>query len=192
MATITKIQEGSKGRVDQLLYTPGKNQFVRASDFNSAADILNALFPSSGTFVVNSISESTALADITTNSALIQKHAVTAKTATATLTAAEVKTGYIAVTSASAVTLTLPTGTLLGAALGASAGTVFDLIIDNTASTSSGVVTMAVATNGILSALAVAVGASFGLLTVPVGVTGLARYTLVFSSATAYAFSRTM
>lgn len=114
----------------------------------------------------------------------------TAKTATATLTAAEVATGCIAVTSASAVTLTLPTGTLLGAALGATQGTVLDLLIDNTASTSSGVVTMAVATNGILSAGAAAVGASFGLLTVPVGVTGMAMFRLMFSSATAYTFTR--
>lgn len=114
----------------------------------------------------------------------------TAKTATATLTAAEVATGCIAVTSASAVTLTLPTGTLLGTELGATQGTVFDLLIDNTASTSSGVVTMAVATNGILSAGAAAVGASFGLLTVPVGVTGMAMFRLMFSSATAYTFTR--
>ena len=121
-------------------------------------------------------------------------HATTsAITATAVLTAAQVATGYIAVTSATAVALTLPTGTLLGAALGAAKGTVFDLYIDNTASTSTGIVTMVVATNGILSAGAADAGAgvAFGLLTVPVGVTGLARFTLMFSSATAYVFTRT-
>ena len=109
--------------------------------------------------------------------------------ATGTATAAQVATGYITSTSAAATTITLPTGTLLGAALGAVQGTVFDLYIDNTAGAS--LVTMAVATNGIKSALAAAVAASAGLLTVPAGVTGQARFTLMFSSATAYTFTRT-
>lgn len=108
--------------------------------------------------------------------------------ATATATAAQVATGYITSTSAAATTITLPTGTLLGAALGATAGTVFDLVIDNTAGANT--VTIAVATNGILSAAAAAVGASFGLLTVPSGVTGMAMFRLMFSSATAYTFTR--
>jgi len=119
-------------------------------------------------------------------------HATTvAITATATLTAAEVATGYITVTSATAVALTLPTGTLLGAALGAVKGTVFDLYIDNTASTSSGVVTIAVATNGILSTAATDTPGSFGDLTVAIAAIGVARFTLMFSSATAYVFTRT-
>lgn len=110
--------------------------------------------------------------------------------ATATATAAEVATGYIVCTSAAATTITLPTGTLLGAGLGAVAGTVHDLYIDNTAGANT--VTIAVATNGILSAAAAAGStANFGLLTVPSGVTGLARFTLIFSSETAYVFSRT-
>ena len=111
--------------------------------------------------------------------------------ATATLTAAQVATGYITVTSATAVALTLPTGTLLGAALGAVKGTVFDLYIDNTASTSSGVVTMVVATNGILSTAATDTPGSFGDLTVAIAAIGVARFTLMFSSATAYVFTRT-
>jgi len=121
-----------------------------------------------------------------------QNHPTTAAiNATATVTAAQVATGYIPVTSASAVTLTLPTGTLLGAALGATKGTVLDLYIDNTASTSSGIVTVAVATNGILSSAAADTPGSFGDLTIPVGATGLARFTIMFSSATAYVFTRT-
>jgi len=52
-------------------------------------------------------------------------------------------------------------------------------------------VTIAVATNGILSAAAAAgSGAGAGLLTVPSGVTGLACFRIMFSSATAYVFSR--
>ncbi len=108
--------------------------------------------------------------------------------ATATATAAQVASGYITSTSAAATTITLPTGTLLGKELGAVRGTVFDLFIDNTAGANT--VTIAVATNGILSALAVAVGASAGLLTVPSGVTGTACFRLVFSSPTAYTFTR--
>jgi hypothetical protein len=109
--------------------------------------------------------------------------------ATATATAAEVATGYIVTTSAAPTTITLPTGTLLGTALGAARGTVFDLYIDNTGGASA--VTVAVAVNGILSTGAADTPGSFGDLTVAAGVTGLARYTLMFSSATAYVFTRT-
>ena len=117
-------------------------------------------------------------------------HATTAAiNATATATAAEVATGYITSTSAAATTITLPTGTLLGAAIGAVRGTVFDLYVDNTLGAST--VTMAVATNGILSSAAADTPGSFGDLTVAAGATGIARFTLMFASATAYTFSRT-
>jgi hypothetical protein len=109
--------------------------------------------------------------------------------ATATATAAQVATGYITSTSAAATAITLPTGTLLGAALGATQGTVFDLYIDNTAGANT--VTIAVATNGILSTAAADTAASFGDLTVASGATGIARFTLMFASATAYVFTRT-
>lgn len=109
--------------------------------------------------------------------------------ATTTATAAEVATGYITSTSAAPTTITLPTGTLLGAELGAVAGTVHELYVDNTGGAST--VTMAVATNGILSDAAETTAASFGQLTVASGVTGQARFTLMFSSATAYTFTRT-
>jgi len=120
-----------------------------------------------------------------------QNHPTTAAiNATATATAAEVATGYITSTSAAATTITLPTGTDLGTAIGATRGTVLDLYVDNTAGAST--VTIAVATNGILSAAAAAgSGAGAGLLTVSSGVTGLARFTIMFSSATAYVFTRT-
>ena len=117
-------------------------------------------------------------------------HATTAAiNATATATAAEVATGYITSTSVGTVTITLPTGTLLGAQLSAAKGTIFDLYVDNTAGAS--VVTVAVATNGILSSGAADTPGSFGDLTIAAGATGLARFTLMFSSATAYVFTRT-
>lgn len=121
---------------------------------------------------------------------LFSHRTLTAVNTSATLTAAQVFSGYITSTSAAPVTMTLPTGTLLGAQLNAIQGTSFDLYIDNTAGANT--VTVAVATNGILSAAAVAgAAAGAGLLTVPSGVTGIAKFTLMFSSPTAYVFSRT-
>ena len=119
-----------------------------------------------------------------------QNHPTTAAiNATATATAAEVATGYITSTSASPTTITLPTGTLLGAALGAARGTVLELYVDNTAGAST--VTIAVATNGILSTAATDTAGSFGDLTIASGATGIGRFTIMFSSATAYVFTRT-
>ena len=108
---------------------------------------------------------------------------------TGTATAAQVADGYITSTSAAPVTITLPTGTALGTAIGASRGTVLDLFIDNTAG--ADVVTVAVNTNAILSSAAADTAGSFGDLTIAAGATGLARYTIMFSSATAYVFTRT-
>lgn len=117
--------------------------------------------------------------------------------ATATLTAAEVAAGYITSTSAAAVTLTMPTGTLLGAELGATAGTIHDLYVDNTAGANP--ITMAVGTNAVQSSMDLEITAATASvtpatvtpLTIPSGETGIARFTLVFSSATAYTFTRT-
>ena len=134
----------------------------------------------------------TSVTNLTTTNLVFtdQNHPTTAAiNATATATAAQVATGYITSTSALATTITLPTGTLLGAALGATRGTVMDLYVDNTAG--ADVVTIAVAVNGILSTAAADTAGSFGDLTVAAGVTGLARFTIMFSSATAYVFTRT-
>ncbi len=129
---------------------------------------------------------------VVSQNGFIQGHQPTAANAintSATATAAQVADGYITSTSASPVTITLPTGTDLGAALGATRGTVLDLFIDNTAGSST--VTVAVNTNAVLSSAAVDTAGSFGDLTIAAGATGLARFTLMFSSATAYTFTRT-
>lgn len=123
------------------------------------------------------------------NGGTVSTRTASAINATATATAAQVATGLITSTSAAATTITLPTGTLLGAALSASRGTTFELYVDNTAGAST--VTMAVAVNGIISDAATTTAASFGQLTVASGVTGIGRFTLMFSSATAYVFTRT-
>ena len=118
-----------------------------------------------------------------------QVAAANAINTTGTATAAQVASGYITSTSAGTVTITLPTGTLLGQALGAVRGTSLDLYIDNTAGAS--VVTVAVATNGILSTAAADTAGSFGDLTIAAGATGIGRFTIMFSSPTAYVFTRT-
>jgi hypothetical protein len=146
-----------------------------------------------GAVTVNgTFGSATSVTDLTTTNLVFtdQNHPSTAAiNATATATAAQVATGFITSTSAAATTITLPTGTLLGAALGASKGTVLDLYVDNTGGAST--VTIAVATNGILSTAAADTAGSFGDLTVASGVTGVARFTIMFSSATAYVFTRT-
>ena len=126
------------------------------------------------------VSQSGFLSDHTTSAAI---------NATATATAAEVATGYITSTSAAGTSITFPTGTLLGAQLQATAGTVFELVIDNTGGANT--VTMVVGVNAIVSDAGTTTAASFGDLTVAAGVTGMARYTLLFSSATAYTITRT-
>jgi len=129
---------------------------------------------------------------VASQNGFIEGHQVTTNNAidaTATATAAQVATGYITSTSASATTITLPTGTNLGNELSAVQGTTLDLFIDNTAGAST--VTVAVNTNAILSSAAVDTAASFGDLTIAAGATGLARYTIMFSSPTAYVFTRT-
>ena len=129
---------------------------------------------------------------VTSQNGFVDGHQVVAANAintTATATAAQVVAGYITSTSVGTVSITLPTGTLLGAALGATQGTTLDLFIDNTAGAS--VVTVVVAVNGILSTAAADTPGSFGDLTVASGVTGLARFTIMFSSPTAYVFTRT-
>jgi len=134
----------------------------------------------------------TSVTNLTTTNLVVtdQNHPSTAAiNATATATAAQVATGYITSTSAAATTITLPTGTDLGTQLGATRGTVLELYIDNTAGANT--VTIAVNTNAVLSSAAVDTAASFGDLTIASGATGLARYTIMFSSATAYAFTRT-
>lgn len=64
-----------------------------------------------------------------------------------------------------------------------------DLFIDNTAGANA--VTIAANTNAIVSTAGVDSAASFGDLTVASGATGLARFTIMFSSPTAYVFTRT-
>lgn len=115
---------------------------------------------------------------------------------TATATAAQVAGGYITSTSAAGTTITLPTGTSLGNFLNADQGTTFELFIDNTAGANT--VTIAVNTNAVQSdwdsqitaATASVTPAAVTPLTVASGTSGMAVFKIMFSSPTAYTFSR--
>lgn len=165
-------------------------QYIESYDPNVSLNGFNTLKAATFGSTVTIAGMLTLSGGLTSTTETISGHATkSAINSTATATAAQVSTGYITSTSAAPTTITLPTGTLLGAALGASQGTVFNLYVDNTAGAST--VTMAVAVNGILSDAAATTAASFGQLTVASGVTGLGRFTCMFSSATAYVFTRT-
>lgn len=162
---------------------------IRQSGFKTN---LAATFDSTSTFT----GIVTFVGGVVNSGTSVRKFTPAAVNTSATLTAAQVAGGYITTTSAAPVTMTMPTGTLLGAAVGAVAGTVLDLYIDNSAGANT--VTMAVAVNGvqadwalqITTATASVTPAAVTPLTIRSGTAGTALYKIVFSSATAYTFSR--
>ena len=106
--------------------------------------------------------------------------AVTTITGAATLTAAQLATGYIGYTG-SAQNVTLCTAALLAAVIDAGQGTIFDFIVDNTGG--SGTCTIVVGT-GIVAGPAVITGGA--TLTVANSATqGIGLFRIVFSSASA-------
>jgi hypothetical protein len=128
---------------------------------------------------------------LTATNAPLTTHTPVAINSTASATGAQVASGYITSTSASAVTITLPTSTVIATALGAVQGTVFDFYIDNTAG--SNTVTLTVDASQVKSQVAQVATygvPTFGLFTVASGTTGLACFRLVFSSATAASIAR--
>jgi len=153
----------------------------------STGGTVRGKFSSSG-LEVDNITEMTAAANITIAKAVIYKNTAAAINVTATATAAQVKGGLITSTSVAGVTITLPTGTLLGAALGATQGTVFDLVVDNTAGAST--VTIAVGVNTIQSAWAVYQDVGGAPLDVVASAAGIGVFRFIFSSATACTFCR--
>jgi hypothetical protein len=110
---------------------------------------------------------------------------------TGSATAAQVASGYITSTSAASTTITLPTATLLAAALGAAQGTVFDLFIDNTAGANTVTITPdSSMTKSQVAQVATYGVPTFGLFTVASGATGQAQFRLAFSSTTAATIAR--
>lgn len=107
-----------------------------------------------------------------------------AQNATGTITAANLAKKYITSTSAAAVTLTLPTATLLGTQLSAVKGTTLNFVVDNAAG--ANVVTVAVG-SGITIPTPVITGGN--TMTVAAGTIGYFR--IVFTSPTAALLTRT-
>ena len=107
-----------------------------------------------------------------------KNHTAAAVNVTATVTAAQLKTGVLSSTSVAAVAATLPTAAALLAVLtGAAAGTWFDFAVDNSAGANTVTVT---ASASITAATAVITGGAN--LAVAAGAVGLFR--VYFTSAT--------
>lgn len=110
---------------------------------------------------------------------LFENNTLTAVNASATLTALQVQTG-VKTTSTSAVLFTMPTSTLLATQVGATQGSRFMFTLDNTASTSSGAITITLGT-GMTSGLTAG-------LTVLIG--KVQTYLIVFTSTTTCVMSQ--
>ncbi len=115
----------------------------------------------------------------------VRKSTPVAINVTATVTAAQLSSGTLTSTSAAAVSMTLPTATLLGQYYRATQGTVIEFYVDNTAGANT--VTVVVG-SGIVVAKQTGTGltANDQLLTVAASATvGVGRFAIYFSSATA-------
>lgn len=112
--------------------------------------------------------------------ALVVKNALAAINSTATATAAQMGGGTITSTSAAPTTITFATATLLATQIGAAQGTTFPITIDNTAGASTVTIILGAGMTGLNSPT----------LTVPSGTSGVAKFEMYFSSATACTIAR--
>lgn len=113
------------------------------------------------------------------------KRKALAVNATATLTSSQVSSGLITSTSAAAVTITLPTATVLIDQLQGKRGNDFSLIVDNSAGANT--ITLALGT-GITAITAVLTGGA--TLTIGSGTVGYFR--IYFTSTTTAKIARTI
>jgi hypothetical protein len=120
----------------------------------------------------------------TTNVPLVQDHTAVAVNATATIETSQLITGYITSTSAAATAITLPSATAIATAIGATAGTVFDFIVDN----SAGANTVTITPGGGTAAGTSPITGGATLTVSVANVVGIFR--LVFTSATAATIRR--
>lgn len=166
-ASIGKIADGTTNAtaIDNSVVIGNLAKVLANSQTNQIVIGYNATGNGSNTTTIgNSSTTDTYLKGVVRGGSFISTQVTpTAKTATATLTIAEILTDITTVTSTTAVTLTLPTGTLTDA--GVQSGTLavnesFEWTIINLG-TSSGAVTMAAGTgHTYVGATAVAIGTS--------------------------------
>lgn len=121
----------------------------------------------------------------TFNTPALTKRVAVAANVTQTLSAGPFTNGFYTSTSAAAVSLTLPTATALATALGASRGSTFEFIIDNTAG--SNTVTVVVNTGITLPGTVVITDSN----TLTVAAANVGVFKLVFTSGTAAKIFRT-
>ena len=105
------------------------NPKVYYKTIKSIIDNLNSITTGSGVISSTTLT----ISGLSTLNAIVEKHTASAINASATATAAQIATGYITSTSALAVGITLPSATDLATALGATAGSSFEFIVDNSA-----------------------------------------------------------
>jgi len=111
---------------------------------------------------------------------LIRKHTPVAVNATATVSAATMLAGVISSTSAQATSITTPTATAIAALIpGAGMGTAFDLIIDNSAGSS----TVTVVLDGSITIVNPAIITGGATLTFATGTTGKLSFYLTSGTA---------
>lgn len=159
------------GQITSTLAT-GTAPFVVASTTNvanlNASSLSGATFAAPGTIGDTTPAQATFTNVIIDTNAYIAQPAPTAETASNTTTIAKLLTRIITVTSASAVTITLPTGTLMDAGIlsgGLPNGGSFDWNLINLGS-SSGAVTVAAGTaHTVVGNMTVAIATSAGFRT---------------------------
>lgn len=128
----------------EAITTGSQNVFIGCysggADTSQVAGVSKTVAIGSNSYTYKSnqivIGNTTDVKEIVTAGVHIEKHSVTAKNTTATLTAAECLAGVITSTSVAAVSLTLPSGADLSAQV-SGIGTTFELIIDNSAGANS-------------------------------------------------------
>ncbi len=132
----------------------------------------------------NTIAEATSGSGVSFSDPIIRnQNTATAYTSTSTITATELSGGLISVTSGT-LTLTLPTATNIGTSVGAGAGTIFDFVLQNSAS--GGIATLAVNTGITASTFP----SSNTLTLSPSATTGIAVFRLTFISSTVATLTR--
>lgn len=152
---------------DNGFYRIGSNHYGAAVGGSKVVD-----FATTGVSITGALSSTTQSVPTITRTG-------TAINTSATVTAAQLAGGLLTSTSAAAVTMTLPTATALASQIGATQGTTFDFVVDNSAGANT--VTVAVGSGIVASTFpssnTLTVGAS--------ATTGTSCFRIIFISTTA-------
>ncbi len=163
---------GFTSDTDNGLYRIGANNYGASVGGSKVVD-----FATTGITVTGSISATSFVAPVI-------KRTATAINTSATVTAAQLAGGLLTSTSASTVTMTLPTATAMATQIGAVQGTTFDFVVDNSAGANT--VTVAVGSGIVASGFP-----GTNTLTLANSATiGTAVFRLTFISTTAATLAR--